>query len=156
MLLLGPSLSELLPKNKGQTEQEMKSKNMYSGHCFLDPAISEDEALELLNCASPSISPFFCSFLKVFYFLELTNMHGCSTTQLCLTLWDPRDCSPQGSSVLGIFQTRILKWVGISCSRGIFLTKESNPSLLHLLHWQVDSLPLSHVGSQLTDIAIHK
>ena len=68
MLLLGPSLSELLPKNKGQTEQEMKNKTMYSGHRFLDPAISEAEALELLNCASPSISPFFCSFLKVFYF----------------------------------------------------------------------------------------
>ena len=31
--------------------------------------------------------------------------------QLCLTLCDPRDCSPPGSSVPGIFQTRILEWV---------------------------------------------
>ena len=29
----------------------------------------------------------------------------------------------------------------------IFLTQGSNAYLLHLLHWQVDSLPLSHLGS---------
>ena len=35
---------------------------------------------------------------------------------------------------------------GLSCSiaRGIFLDQGSNP---YLLHWQVDSLPLSHQGS---------
>ena len=31
--------------------------------------------------------------------------------------------------------------------QGIFLTQASNPCLLHLLHCQVDSLPLSHLGS---------
>ena len=31
--------------------------------------------------------------------------------------------------------------------QGIFLTQGSNPCLLRLLHWQVDSLPLSHPGS---------
>ena len=31
--------------------------------------------------------------------------------------------------------------------QGIFPTQESNPSLLRLLHWQPDSLPLSHLGS---------
>ena len=40
-------------------------------------------------------------------------------TVLCLvaqsrpTLSDPRDCSPPGSSVLGILQARILEWVAI-------------------------------------------
>ena len=33
--------------------------------------------------------------------------------------------------------------------QGIFLTQELNPSLLHLLHWQVDSLPLHYLGSPL-------
>jgi len=33
-----------------------------------------------------------------------------------LTLSDPMDCSPPGSSVHGIFQTRILQWVAISYS----------------------------------------
>ena len=34
--------------------------------------------------------------------------------QLCLTLCDPMDYSPPGSSVHGIFQARILEWVVIS------------------------------------------
>ena len=37
--------------------------------------------------------------------------------QLCLTLWDPMDCSLPGSSIHGIFQARILEWVTISFSR---------------------------------------
>ena len=32
-------------------------------------------------------------------------------TQLCPTLRDPTDCSPPGSSVLGILHSRILEWV---------------------------------------------
>ena len=31
--------------------------------------------------------------------------------------------------------------------QGIFLTQGSNPYLFYLLHWQVDSLPLHHLGS---------
>ena len=38
--------------------------------------------------------------------------------QSCLTLCDPIDCSPPGSSIHGISQTRILEWVVISSSRG--------------------------------------
>ena len=38
--------------------------------------------------------------------------------QFCLTLCDPMDCSPPGSSVHEIFQARILEWVAISFSRG--------------------------------------
>ena len=33
--------------------------------------------------------------------------------QSCLTLSDPMDCSPPGSSVHGIFQARVLEWVAI-------------------------------------------
>ena len=43
---------------------------------------------------------------------------ACSVTQLCLTLWNPMDCSLPGSSVHGISQARILEWVAISSSRG--------------------------------------
>ena len=42
------------------------------------------------------------------------------------------------------------KSTGAGCHfllQGVFLTQGSNLSLLHLLHWQVDSLPLSHQGS---------
>ena len=48
------------------------------------------------------------------------------------------DCSPPGSSVHGISQTRLLEWVAIL--QGNFLIQGSN---LLLLHWQVDILPLS-------------
>ena len=37
--------------------------------------------------------------------------------QLCLTLCDPVDCSPTGSSVHRILQARILEWVAIPFSR---------------------------------------
>ena len=49
---------------------------------------------------------------------------GCSLeseselAQSCLTLCNPMDCSPPGSSVHGILQARILEWVAISFARG--------------------------------------
>ena len=62
--------------------------------------------------------------------LAWRGMHA----QSCLTLCDPMDCSPPGSSVPGIFQAGILEWVAISYYRG------SSP-LRSLLHWQADSEP---------------
>ena len=59
-------------------------------------------------------------------------------------LFDLVDRHPPGSSVHGSFQARILEWVAISSSKVIFRTKELN---LKLLHWQADSLPLSHLGN---------
>ena len=61
--------------------------------------------------------------------------------QSCLSLCDPADCRPPGSSVPGISQEY---WTGRPLpSPGGFLTQGSNP---HLLHWEVDSLPQSHLG----------
>ena len=40
--------------------------------------------------------------------------------QLCPTLCDPMDCSPQGSSVHGILQARILEWVAMPFSKGSY------------------------------------
>ena len=66
--------------------------------------------------------------------------------KLCSTLCDPMDCNLSGYSDLGIFQARMLEWVAISFSRGILLTQESNPGLLHcrqtLYH-------LSHQGNPI-------
>ena len=39
-------------------------------------------------------------------------------TQSCSTLCNLVDCSPQGSSVHGVFQARVLEWGAISYSRG--------------------------------------
>ena len=46
-------------------------------------------------------------------FVNGTCMRACVVAQLCPTLCDPMDCSPAGSSVLGISQARILEWVVI-------------------------------------------
>ena len=54
--------------------------------------------------------------------------------------------SPPGFSVHGIF---LGKTTGVSnhfLLQGIFLAQGSNP---HLLHWWVNSLPLSHLGSPI-------
>ena len=66
--------------------------------------------------------------------------------QFCLTLYNPMDCSPPGSSVHGILQARILEWVAMPSSRdlpdpGIKLMSPASPAL-----W-ADCLPLSHQGS---------
>ena len=47
--------------------------------------------------------------------------------QSCLTLSDPMDCSPPGSSIHGIFQARLLEWGAIAFSvvqgRGVYLSR---------------------------------
>ena len=51
-----------------------------------------------------------CHFL-----LQCMKMKGESeVAQLCLTLSDPMDCSPPGSSIHGILQTRVLEWGAIA------------------------------------------
>ena len=42
----------------------------------------------------------------------------CARALSCLTLCNPLDCNPQGSSVHASFQARILEWVASSFSRG--------------------------------------
>ena len=51
------------------------------------------------------------------------------------------DSSLPGSTVCGILQARILEWVAMLSSR------ESSRHRDGTLHWQGDSLPLSHQGS---------
>ena len=43
---------------------------------------------------------------------------SCPVAQLCLTVCDPTDCNLPGSSVHGILQARIVKWVAMPSSRG--------------------------------------
>ena len=73
-----------------------------------------------------------CEIVR-FWFLSY-SLHLCCTscpesailclvrlvTQSCLTLCNPVDCSPPGSSVHGILQARILEWVAMPSSRGSF------------------------------------
>ena len=52
-----------------------------------------------------------------------------------MSVCEPLDCSPKGSSVHGIFQAKILKPLAISSSRGSS-DQRTKPCLLGLLHWK--------------------
>ena len=57
-------------------------------------------------------------------------------TQSCPTLCDPMDCSPPGSFVHGILQARILEWVAISFSTLPSGKPPGKPNLYYIL-WQL-------------------
>ena len=59
----------------------------------------------------------------------------------------PWTVAHQAPLSMGFSQARILEWVAISFSRGIFLTQGSNP---HLLHCRWILYHLSHQGSLIT------
>ena len=69
--------------------------------------LGEDHRINLLELFVRTKSVSIC-----------TGLQCVLVAQSCLTLCDPMDCSPLGSSVLGILQARILEWVAISSSRG--------------------------------------
>ena len=73
-------------------------------------------------------------------------MHVISRSVVSVALW-PRGRQPSRPLCLWNFPG---KNAGVGCHflfQGIFLTQGSNPRVLRLLHWQVDSLPLCHLGS---------
>ena len=82
-------------------------------------------------------------------------MRACAKLlQSCLTLCDPVDYSPPGSSVHGLLQARILEWVAVSLSRdlpdpGIEPVSPVAPAL------QADSLLLSHWGRFAMNIWVY-
>ena len=100
------------------------------------------------------------------WFLLKEFVQGFLVTQLCPTLFYPVNHTQPGSSVHGNSPS---KNTGVGCHallQGFFPTQGSNPCLLHcgqilyplshwgspshpllLLNWQVDSLPLSQMGS---------
>ena len=110
---------------------------------------------KLMHLGAQSIHTHTYTYLRVLLFLHLKNAvidYVGVTAQLGLTLCHPRDCSLPGSSVHGISQAKILKRVGLAFSPpgdlphpGIEPTSPVSPSL------QVDSLPLSHLGSPIVD-----
>ena len=68
-------------------------------------------------------------------------------TEPCLTLWNPMDCSPPGSSVHGISQARTLEWAAMCFRRGIFRTQRPDLCLCigrWILYHLRSHLPLKH------------
>ena len=116
----------LMPHKPSVTFHCLPSGILTSWQDVQVPALSEK--------SSPQTSALTVSYL---------GLHMLSHAQLFATPWT--------------VTTRLLcpwefpgKNTGVHCHfllQGIFPTQGSNPQLLYLLHWQVDSLPLSHPGS---------
>ena len=82
-------------------------------------------------------------------FREWWELYSLQSPQSCPTLCDPVDCiacqAPLSTGFPG-------KNIRVGCHarlQGIFLTQGSN---LRLLHWQADSLPVSHLGQSFLHI----
>ena len=107
------------------------------------------------NLSSNTLIPFSFYFpwssrlLNLCWILQFTRciVHIMSP-QSYLTLCDPMDCSPPGSSVHRILQARILKWVAMHSSRGSSGPRDQT-RVLHYLHLQTGSLPLAPPGKTI-------
>ena len=92
---------------------------------FLSPSPKADSNL----CGAPSLHSAHLglgSDLTLGFLAGLGTHVLCSVVQSCLTLCDPMDCSPPGSSVNGISQARIPEWVAISFSRASSQHRDRN------------------------------
>ena len=103
---------------------------------------------KILNMTKLTNPTFCCFFYAAFQPLstDLWDTHPrswtlaccCSVAKLCLTLCNSTNYSPQGFSVHGISQARILEEWSFP-SQGIILMQGSKPRLLHfrqiLHHW---------------------
>ena len=82
--------------------------------------------------------------------------------QSCLTLCDPMDYSPPGSTVLGILQARILEWVATSSSRGSSWPRDRpassvSPALqADSYHWGTREILSSAVAIVLENFSLKK
>ena len=92
---------------------------------------------------NPSMSGL--SFLTQQIYILCHVHERAKSVQSCLTLCEPVDCNPPGSSVHGILQTWILKWVAMPSSRG-FSQPCDRTCVSCLLHWPMGSLQLVPPG----------
>ena len=63
-------------------------------------------------------NPKCLQYDHVWCFIYFKLLCYAQSLQSCLSLCDPMNCSPPGSSVHGLLQARILEWVTMSSSRG--------------------------------------
>ena len=77
--------------------------------------------------------------------VQLVFVHA----QLCLTLCDPTDCTPPGSSVHGILQARIMEWVAMPFSLGSSQHRDPTcVSTQHLKSLKISELYISHMAQE--------
>ena len=100
-------------------------RNSFTKLCF------SPLCLQRVNIRRAPLSRLPAASVGLSLVLFHTALGVCLVAQLCPTLYSPVDCSPPGSSVCGVLQTRRLEWVAMPSSKGIFPTQGSNPGLPH-------------------------
>ena len=103
-------------------------------HCQPQSALTGSATIQagLMHSSSLALTLRFCLWVHA------------RSLQLYLTLGNPMDCSPPGSSVHGILQARRLEWVVIYSSRGSSPSRDGT-RVSHVC-WQVGSIPLEPPG----------
>ena len=97
--------------------------------CYLNPYPVHFISSYFRICQPLSLSPFLMCIQHEARSRPFKNctwdtcLHS-KLLQLCLTLCDPLDCSPPGSSVHGILQTRILGGLPCPSQGGSFRTRD--------------------------------
>ena len=127
------------------------------GVCLAGPAPRtklEGSSWGLAGAKPESISGVWwvcvCAHVRMCQIVRTTDCHLDTfqtpyvlVAQSCLTLGDPMDCNPPGSSVHGILQARILEWVAMPFARESFRPRDQTRSRAS----QAGSLPPCHLGS---------
>ena len=126
-------------EEKGTTEDEMVGwHHQLDGHGFkLTPGVSDGQG-GLACCDSWGLNQ-----TRLSDWTELNYIKSCLVVQLCPTPLQPHGLQPAMLLCPWDFPG---KNTGVGCHfllQGIFPTQGLN---LRLLHWQADSLPLSHLG----------
>ena len=82
--------------------------NFYAEYIMRNARLEEAQAG--INITGRNINNLRCA--------EVMKLCCARSLQSCLTLCDPMDYCPLGSSLHGVFQAIILEWVAVSSSRG--------------------------------------
>ena len=112
--------------------------------CFSTGKNTCYRAITLIKCRRSSLQNVWAIPMEPksgVHFPMIPSVMPAKSLQSSLSVCDPLDCSPPGSSVHGILQARILEWVAISFSWGIFPAQGSNPHPLgsHLVQYLLHS-----------------
>ena len=121
----------------------------WSGLPCLQPGNRPHSGIEPAALKSPALAAGFfttSSTWEEFVLHLYINLETCSVAQSYLTLCNPMDCSPSGSSLHRILQARILEWVAMPSSRRSSWSRDQTCVSKCPLHCQAGSLPLTPSG----------
>ena len=106
----------VIPFSTGSSQPRNQTQvSRIAGRCFTFWATSTENSGLRLDTEEQMWRGFLNTITFYFMYISLLSTY---IAQSCPTFCDPMDCSLRGSSVRGIFQAIVLKWIAISFSRG--------------------------------------